>query len=62
MTEQNEGPHIEVVDVGELALILRIDMEGNVKLAGRLPTSGIAATLRQIADEFESRHPEVRHL
>jgi hypothetical protein len=56
MTE-NEGPNIEVVDVGELALILRIDMEGGVKLAGRLPASAIPTTLRQIASEFEARHP-----
>lgn len=55
MTERNEGPHIEVVDVGELALILRVDMEGNVKIAGRLPKPQIVDLLHRIAIDFEAR-------
>jgi hypothetical protein len=51
----DDGPNIEVVDVGELALILRIQMDGTVKLAGRLPASEIVKTLHQVADEFAKR-------
>jgi hypothetical protein len=55
MTERNEGPNIEIVDVGELALILRVDMEGNVKIAGRLPKAQIVDLLHRIAIDFEAR-------
>lgn len=52
--DNDDGLNIEVVDVRELALILRVTKEGTVNLAGRLPKPAMIRALRQIADDFEA--------
>lgn len=55
MEPNDNEPQIEVVDVRELALILRVEMDGTVKIAGRMPKAEIVRVLHQIAVDFEAR-------
>jgi hypothetical protein len=57
MSDENttDTHDLEYVDASQVALILTVDLDGNVKMQGVAPPEYIVSTLRHLADEMEVR-------